>query len=30
MLMERGGWVPLGNADEREPAQDGTVEAWGR
>ena len=30
MLKERGDWVPLGNADEQKPAQDGTVEAWGR
>ena len=30
MLLERGDWVPLGNADEQKPAQDGTVEAWGR
>ena len=30
MLVERGDWVPLGNADEQKPAEDGTVEAWGR
>jgi len=30
MLKQNGGWVPLGNADEQKPAQDGTVEAWGR
>ena len=30
MLVERGDWVPLGNADEQKPAADGTVEAWGR
>lgn len=30
MLKHHGGWVPLGNADEQKPAQDGTVEAWGR
>jgi hypothetical protein len=30
MLKERGDRVPLGNADEQKPAQDGTVEAWGR
>ncbi len=30
MLKERGDWVPLGNADEQKPAQEGTVEAWGR
>src|SRR5215467_3521208 len=29
MLKERGDWVPLGNADEQKPAQEGTVEAWG-
>ena len=30
MLIERGDWVPLGNADEQKPAKDGTVEAWAR
>jgi hypothetical protein len=30
MLLARGDWVPLGNADEQKPATDGTVEAWGR
>ena len=30
MLVERGDWVPLGNADEQKPAAEGTVEAWGR
>jgi hypothetical protein len=30
MLLERGDWVPLGNADEQKPAADGTVEAWAR
>ena len=30
MLMERGDWVALGNADEQKPAEDGTVEGWGR
>ncbi len=30
MLVERGDWVPLGNADEQKPAADGTVEAWAR
>jgi uncharacterized protein DUF6855 len=30
MLRQAGGWVPLGNADEQKPAQEGTVEAWGR
>ena len=26
----QGDWVPLGAADEKKPAADGTVEAWGR
>lgn len=30
MLVEHGDWVPLGNADEKKPAAEGTVEAWGR
>ena len=30
MLVERGGWVDLGAADEKKDAKDGTVEAWGR
>jgi hypothetical protein len=30
MLVQRGDWVPLGNADEQKPAAEGTVEAWGR
>ena len=30
MLRERGDWVDLGAADEKKPARDGTVEAWGR
>ena len=30
MLTERGDWVALGNADEQKPAEDGTVEGWGR
>ena len=30
MLRERGDWVPLGAADEKKPAPDGSVEAWGR
>ena len=30
MLVERGDWVPLGNADEQKPAAEGTVEAWAR
>ncbi|MGA2306930.1 MAG: DUF6855 family protein [Acidimicrobiales bacterium] len=29
-LVEQGGWVVLGAADEKKPAADGTVEAWGR
>ena len=29
-LVEQGGWVPLGAADEQKAAADGTVEAWGR
>jgi hypothetical protein len=29
-LKERNDWVELGAADERKPAKDGTVEAWGR
>ena len=29
-LRSAGDWVPLGAADENKPAQDGTVEAWGR
>jgi hypothetical protein len=29
-LVERGDWVPLGAADEKKAAADGTVEAWGR
>ena len=29
-LQEQGGWVPLGAADEKKAAADGTVEAWGR
>lgn len=29
-LLEQGGWVPLGAADENRPAAEGTVEAWGR
>jgi hypothetical protein len=29
-LVERGDWVLLGAADEKKPAADGTVEAWGR
>lgn len=30
MLKKNGGWMDLGGADERKPAPDGTVEAWGR
>ena len=30
MLMERGDWVSLGNADEGKPVQEGTIEAWAR
>jgi len=30
MLVQRGDWVPLGNADEQKPAPEGSVEAWGR
>ena len=30
MLVEHGDWIALGSADEQKPAQDGTVEAWGR
>jgi hypothetical protein len=30
MLVERGDWVPLGNADEQKPAAEGTVESWAR
>ena len=29
-LRAQGGWVPLGAADEKKDAADGTVEAWGR
>lgn len=29
-LKEQEDWVPLGAADEKKPAADGTVEAWGR
>ena len=28
MLVAHGDWMPLGNADEQKPAEDGTVEAW--
>ena len=30
MLVEAGEWVPLGAADEKKPAVEGTIEAWGR
>ncbi|MCW2775521.1 MAG: hypothetical protein JWN91_3847 [Nocardioides sp.] len=30
MLRERGDWVPLGAADEKKPAPEGSVEARGR
>lgn len=30
MLKAKGDWMPLGSADEQQPAADGTVEAWGR
>jgi hypothetical protein len=29
-LVDQGDWVALGAADEKKPAADGTVEAWGR
>jgi hypothetical protein len=29
-LVEQADWVPLGAADEKKTAADGTVEAWGR
>jgi hypothetical protein len=29
-LLAQGDWVALGAADEKKPAADGTVEAWGR
>ena len=29
-LVELGDWVPLGAADEKKDAAEGTVEAWGR
>ena len=29
-LVEQGGWVALGAADETKPTSAGTVEAWGR
>ncbi len=30
MLVERGDWVLLGNADEQKEAKPDTVESWGR
>ena len=30
ILRSHGDWMPLGAADERKPAAEGTVEAWGR
>jgi hypothetical protein len=30
MLREHGDWMPLGSADEKRPAAEGTVEAWAR
>ena len=30
MLTAAGDWVDLGGADEQKPANEGTVEAWGR
>ena len=30
MLIARGDWMALGNADEQKPVADDTVEAWGR
>jgi hypothetical protein len=30
MLKKHGGWMPLGNADEGKPVNDGTLEAWAR
>ena len=29
-LKAKGDWMPLGSADEQKPAEEGTVEAWGR
>jgi hypothetical protein len=29
-LVDRGDWVELGAADEKQPVTEGTVEAWGR
>ncbi|HVZ39426.1 MAG TPA: hypothetical protein VHI13_09125 [Candidatus Kapabacteria bacterium] len=30
MLTSHGDWMPLGSADEKQPASEGTVEAWAR
>ncbi|MBA2416485.1 MAG: hypothetical protein H0V64_11485 [Geodermatophilaceae bacterium] len=30
MLVEHGGWIPLGNADKQKAAKSGTVEGWAR
>jgi hypothetical protein len=30
MLKKHGDWMPLGNADEKKPVKEGTVEAWAR
>jgi hypothetical protein len=30
MLKAKGDWVRLGSADEQKPAEEGTVESWGR
>jgi hypothetical protein len=30
MLVDVGGWVPLGAADEKKHAAEGSIEAWGR
>ena len=30
LTVELGDWVPLGAADEKKDAAEGTVEAWGR
>jgi hypothetical protein len=30
MLKKHKDWMPLGNADEQKPAEEGSVEAWGR
>jgi len=30
MLKAHSDWMPLGNADEQQPAKEGTVEAWAR